>query len=95
VTYQWIPRGQNKHADRLANEALDAVAGGEVWQSKTPLPAASTPPGQAGAQLDLTAELDADPASTSDSAATPAPAPAARGRRTGAARPGCSCCATA
>ena len=24
VRYQWIPRAQNKHADRLANEAMDA-----------------------------------------------------------------------
>lgn len=27
VTYQWIPRERNKHADRLANEAMDAQAG--------------------------------------------------------------------
>jgi ribonuclease H / adenosylcobalamin/alpha-ribazole phosphatase len=27
VTFQWIPREQNKHADRLANEAMDAAAG--------------------------------------------------------------------
>ncbi|MFD7459133.1 MULTISPECIES: bifunctional RNase H/acid phosphatase [unclassified Streptomyces] len=26
VTYEWIPREQNKHADRLANEAMDAGA---------------------------------------------------------------------
>ena len=25
--YTWIPRAENKHADRLANEALDAAAG--------------------------------------------------------------------
>ncbi|HET6634609.1 MAG TPA: reverse transcriptase-like protein, partial [Streptomyces sp.] len=24
VTYEWIPREKNKHADRLANEAMDA-----------------------------------------------------------------------
>ena len=28
VTYTWVPREQNKHADRLANEALDAAARG-------------------------------------------------------------------
>lgn len=28
VTYTWIPRAQNAHADRLANEAMDAAAGG-------------------------------------------------------------------
>ncbi|TDV37564.1 bifunctional RNase H/acid phosphatase [Actinophytocola oryzae] len=27
VTYTWIPRAQNTHADRLANEAMDAQAG--------------------------------------------------------------------
>ncbi|GAA5006672.1 bifunctional RNase H/acid phosphatase [Streptomyces hyderabadensis] len=37
VTYEWIPRADNKHADRLANEAMDAGARGEQWS-----PAAST-----------------------------------------------------
>ncbi|MFG3245633.1 bifunctional RNase H/acid phosphatase [Streptomyces sp. NPDC048187] len=32
VTYEWIPRADNKHADRLANEAMDAGARGEQWQ---------------------------------------------------------------
>ena len=27
VTYTWIPRERNKHADRLANEAMDAAGG--------------------------------------------------------------------
>jgi orotate phosphoribosyltransferase len=27
VTFEWIPRERNKHADRLANEAMDAAAG--------------------------------------------------------------------
>jgi broad specificity phosphatase PhoE/ribonuclease HI len=27
ITYTWIPRAQNAHADRLANEAMDAQAG--------------------------------------------------------------------
>ncbi|MFD8348134.1 bifunctional RNase H/acid phosphatase [Streptomyces coelicoflavus] len=31
VTYEWIPRASNKHADRLANEAMDAGARGETW----------------------------------------------------------------
>ncbi|HET9944176.1 MAG TPA: bifunctional RNase H/acid phosphatase [Actinomycetes bacterium] len=31
VTYVWVPRERNKHADRLANEALDAAARGEEW----------------------------------------------------------------
>ncbi|MFD0254245.1 bifunctional RNase H/acid phosphatase [Streptomyces sp. NPDC127113] len=37
VTYEWIPRADNKHADRLANEAMDAGARGERWS-----PAGST-----------------------------------------------------
>jgi len=39
VNFTWVPRNQNKHADKLANEALDAAAKGQVWQSKTPLDA--------------------------------------------------------
>jgi ribonuclease H / adenosylcobalamin/alpha-ribazole phosphatase len=31
VTYTWVPRERNKHADRLANEALDAAARGQTW----------------------------------------------------------------
>ncbi|MFE2051429.1 bifunctional RNase H/acid phosphatase [Streptomyces sp. NPDC059459] len=31
VTYEWMPRASNKHADRLANEAMDAGARGERW----------------------------------------------------------------
>ncbi|BBZ43540.1 bifunctional RNase H/acid phosphatase [Mycobacterium parmense] len=27
ITYTWIPRARNSHADRLANEAMDAAAG--------------------------------------------------------------------
>ncbi|MEI5011380.1 bifunctional RNase H/acid phosphatase [Streptomyces sp. NPDC087659] len=32
VTYEWIPRERNKHADRLANEAMDAGRRGEQWE---------------------------------------------------------------
>ncbi|MFI7410039.1 bifunctional RNase H/acid phosphatase [Streptomyces sp. NPDC049627] len=35
VTYEWIPREQNKHADRLANEAMDAGKRGEQWSAST------------------------------------------------------------
>ncbi|RPF40325.1 putative phosphoglycerate mutase [Streptomyces sp. Ag109_G2-6] len=49
VTYEWIPRERNKHADRLANEAMDAGRRGGQWE-----PSASTadlppqgPPGDA------------------------------------------------
>jgi len=32
IKFVWIPREQNSHADRLANEALDAAEQGEAWQ---------------------------------------------------------------
>ncbi|MWA10814.1 bifunctional RNase H/acid phosphatase [Streptomyces sp. BA2] len=44
VTYEWIPREKNKHADRLANEAMDAGKRGERWE-----PADSTAELDAGA----------------------------------------------
>ncbi|AEM86739.1 bifunctional RNase H/acid phosphatase [Streptomyces violaceusniger] len=36
LAYEWIPREKNKHADRLANEAMDAGKRGEQWQPKVP-----------------------------------------------------------
>ncbi|MFG3256213.1 bifunctional RNase H/acid phosphatase [Streptomyces sp. NPDC048172] len=32
VSYEWIPREKNKHADRLANEAMDAGKAGKQWE---------------------------------------------------------------
>jgi probable phosphoglycerate mutase len=32
VRFSWIPREKNKHADRLANEAMDAAAAGSTWR---------------------------------------------------------------
>ncbi|MET9388929.1 bifunctional RNase H/acid phosphatase [Streptomyces sp. NPDC006624] len=46
VAYEWIPRERNKHADRLANEAMDAGARGEQWseaESTAELEAAAGP----------------------------------------------------
>ncbi|MEU7199286.1 bifunctional RNase H/acid phosphatase [Streptomyces sp. NPDC045470] len=34
VTYEWIPREENKHADRLANEAMDAGKAGRQWEPR-------------------------------------------------------------
>ncbi|MFD4791262.1 bifunctional RNase H/acid phosphatase [Streptomyces sp. NPDC058459] len=48
VTYEWIPRERNKHADRLANEAMDAGAKGEAWTPRAPAPAAPEPAGPPG-----------------------------------------------
>ncbi|QTD98214.1 bifunctional RNase H/acid phosphatase [Streptomyces cyanogenus] len=44
VTYEWIPREQNKHADRLANEAMDAGAKGRQWSPSESRAALDTPP---------------------------------------------------
>lgn len=64
VRYEWIPREKNKHADRLANEAMDAGKKGKQWEPsrstadlgakaerKAPRPAAAPegPPGDAAA----------------------------------------------
>lgn len=61
VTYEWIPREQNKHADRLANEAMDAGKRGEQWSpsastaeldartARAAAPEPSGPPGDAAA----------------------------------------------
>jgi ribonuclease H / adenosylcobalamin/alpha-ribazole phosphatase len=49
VTYEWIPRDQNKHADRLANEAMDAGARGEEWSASGSTAALRTSSSAAGA----------------------------------------------
>jgi ribonuclease H / adenosylcobalamin/alpha-ribazole phosphatase len=41
VTFEWIPRERNKHADRLANEAMDRAAGKPVKPAKAKPPAAT------------------------------------------------------
>ncbi|MFJ5555904.1 bifunctional RNase H/acid phosphatase [Streptomyces sp. NPDC093250] len=55
VTYEWVPRERNQHADRLANEAMDAGKRGEQWSpsasraeldTRTP-PEPPGPPGDA------------------------------------------------
>ncbi|MGW6294591.1 bifunctional RNase H/acid phosphatase [Streptomyces sp. NPDC055058] len=43
VTYEWIPRERNKHADRLANEAMDAGARGEQWSASASTADLDTP----------------------------------------------------
>ena len=46
VRFTWIPREQNKHADGLANEAMDRAANGEPVVDRPPL--ADDPPLVAG-----------------------------------------------
>ena len=89
VTYEWIPREQNKHADRLANEAMDAGKRGEQWS-----PATST------AELDARAARAAAPEPSGppgDAAAGAAGVRAALadGRAAAAAAPSTSADATA
>lgn len=58
ITYRWIPRAENSHADRLANEAMDAAAGIEVRAPAAAAPQpeppradpAATAPGWTGAR---------------------------------------------
>jgi len=33
VDFEWVPRAENAHADRLANEAMDAAGRGETWSA--------------------------------------------------------------
>ncbi|MDF4250388.1 bifunctional RNase H/acid phosphatase [Streptomyces sp. WMMB303] len=45
VSYEWIPREKNKHADRLANEAMDAGKRGGRWQPDVSRAELDTGPG--------------------------------------------------
>jgi len=69
VRFSWIPRAQNAHADRLANEAMDAAARGDIWR-----PGGDSGPADAAdawlATHEPTAPLAATPAATT----TPRPA---------------------
>ncbi|MFJ4555937.1 bifunctional RNase H/acid phosphatase [Streptomyces massasporeus] len=75
VTYEWIPRDRNKHADRLANEAMDAGARGERW-SET----------DSTAELDTAAEAAAGGAGASGSAVGAVPVEPPGDAAAGAAR---------
>ncbi|MFJ4875608.1 bifunctional RNase H/acid phosphatase [Streptomyces sp. NPDC088745] len=45
VRYEWIPREKNKHADRLANEAMDAGKKGKQWEPSASTAALDAPAG--------------------------------------------------
>ncbi|UKY49916.1 bifunctional RNase H/acid phosphatase [Streptomyces inhibens] len=49
VSYEWIPRAQNKHADRLANEAMDAGKIGKQWEPRDSRAALATAPARSAA----------------------------------------------
>lgn len=65
VRFQWIPRERNKHADRLANEAMDAQAAGRAWEGGTeaslpvaiPLAPAAPSPGWSAAGTTATTSV--------------------------------------
>ena len=50
ITYTWIPRAKNSHADRLANEAMDAAAELEAPAAEAKTEQHSNPAGWTGAQ---------------------------------------------
>ncbi|MFZ1162688.1 bifunctional RNase H/acid phosphatase [Mycobacterium sp.] len=50
VSYRWIPRAENSHADRLANEAMDAAAEQTDTSSPATVSANPSPPGWTGAR---------------------------------------------
>jgi probable phosphoglycerate mutase len=71
VQYRWVPRKENKHADRLANEAMDAGQAGRPWEPKPPpQPHAVT----AAPVSEPSAEPVAGPVPGAVPATTPAPA---------------------
>ncbi|MFC7863872.1 bifunctional RNase H/acid phosphatase [Streptomyces murinus] len=70
VTYEWIPRAENKHADRLANEAMDAGARGEQWR-----------PGDSVAELEAGPIATAAAAADGSAAAAGTPAVVAAGHQ--------------
>lgn len=70
VTYTWIPRERNKHADRLANEAMDAAAKGRAWTPQNSTAFATAGPAEAAPA--------AEPA-PSESSAAPKARPTAPG----------------
>ncbi|MFE2516254.1 bifunctional RNase H/acid phosphatase [Streptomyces mirabilis] len=81
ITYEWMPREQNKHADRLANEAMDAGKRGEQWspregrgelRDQPPQPRTPTTSGSAPSPRGEAAKTE-DDARAARNVATPAP----------------------
>ena len=62
VTYDWVPRERNKHADRLANEALDAAARGEEWSEADSTAALARPGRGSRAAQPVVDEAEVEPA---------------------------------
>ncbi|MEU0578792.1 reverse transcriptase-like protein, partial [Streptomyces griseoincarnatus] len=97
VTYEWIPRERNTHADRLANEAMDAGRRGESWspaESRADLdtpptaPLAPLPEGTPGDATAGAARVREALASAGGAAAPGEPGPERRAAAEGAAAAG-------
>ncbi|MEV7595140.1 bifunctional RNase H/acid phosphatase [Streptomyces sp. NPDC089922] len=78
VTYEWIPRERNKHADRLANEAMDAGKRGAQWE-----PSASTAALDTSAARSLSTPPPSGPPGDATAGAAAARAALAASRGTG------------
>ncbi|MFE0188812.1 bifunctional RNase H/acid phosphatase [Streptomyces sp. NPDC058989] len=72
VAYEWIPRAQNKHADRLANEAMDAGKQGRQWEPRDSRAALATTTAPARSPAARAADVAAEAAD--EVAAAPPPA---------------------
>ncbi|MEU8916687.1 bifunctional RNase H/acid phosphatase [Streptomyces nigrescens] len=74
VTYEWIPRAQNKHADRLANEAMDAGKIGKQWEPRDSRAALATAAAPARSAAARAADEAAESAEAADAAPSAPPA---------------------
>ncbi|WP_336051411.1 bifunctional RNase H/acid phosphatase [Streptomyces sp. CA2R101] len=72
VTYEWIPRAQNKHADRLANEAMDAGRIGRQWEPGNSTAALATAAAPARSAAARAADEAVATAEEAESSAAPA-----------------------
>ncbi|MEU8683066.1 bifunctional RNase H/acid phosphatase [Streptomyces sp. NPDC048611] len=68
VTYEWIPRARNKHADRLANEAMDAGKAGRQWEPRDSRAALDTGTASARSAAARAADEAAETAEAADAA---------------------------
>ncbi|MGW1376383.1 bifunctional RNase H/acid phosphatase [Streptomyces sp. NPDC002446] len=73
VSYEWIPRAKNKHADRLANEAMDAGKVGRQWEPRDSRAALATAGAPARSAAARAADEAAEAAGAPEVAAAPPP----------------------
>ncbi|MFE6690823.1 bifunctional RNase H/acid phosphatase [Streptomyces sp. NPDC057743] len=73
VSYEWIPRARNKHADRLANEAMDAGRDGRQWEPRDSRAALDAADARAAGAADAEAAGPADAAPAAPPAGWAAP----------------------